>query len=46
MDVVYGGSRYKTFDGNKDGAPPVETSITLNFAEIELITRERANEGF
>jgi len=46
MDVSYGGSRYKTFDGNEDGAPPVETSITLNFSEIELITRERAQEGF
>jgi hypothetical protein len=46
MDVSYGGSRYKTFDGNEDGAPPVETSITLNFSEIELITRERAAEGF
>ena len=46
MDVSYGGSRYKTFDGNEDGAPPVETSISLNFREIELITRERAQEGF
>jgi hypothetical protein len=46
MDVSYGGSRYKTFDGNEDGAPPVETSISLNFSEIELITRERATEGF
>ena len=46
MDVSYGGSRYKTFDGNEDGAPPVETSISLNFKEIELITRERATEGF
>tara|TARA_B100001250_G_C19800252_1_gene790718 strand:+ start:10 stop:1005 length:996 start_codon:yes stop_codon:yes gene_type:complete len=46
MDVKYGGSRYKTFDGNADGAPPVETSITLEFKEIELITRERAEEGF
>ena len=46
MDVKYGGSRYTTFDGNADGAPPVETSITLEFKEIELITRERAVEGF
>ena len=46
MDVKYGGSRYKTFDGNADGAPPVETSIQLTFKEIELITRERATEGF
>ena len=46
MDITYGGSRYTTFDGNEDGAPPVETNITLNFAEIELITRERITEGF
>ena len=49
MDVEYGGSGeagYKTFDGNKDGAPPVETSISLSFKEIELITRERVQEGF
>ena len=46
MDITYGGARYTTFDGNEDGAPPVETNITLNFAEIELITRERIIEGF
>ena len=46
MDIKYGGSRYKTFDGNADGAPPVETSLSLEFKEIELITRERAQEGF
>lgn len=46
MDVTFGGSRYKTFDGNADGAPPVETSMKLTFKEIELITRERAEEGF
>jgi len=46
MNVSYGGSRYKTFDGNEDGAPPVETTITLNFKEMELITKERAQEGF
>ena len=46
MNVSYGGDRYKTFQGQEDGAPPVETSITLNFKEMELITRERINEGF
>ena len=46
MDVTFGGSRYKTFDGNADGAPPVETSMKLTFKEIELITREQAEEGF
>ncbi len=46
MDVDYGGDRYRTFEGNDVGAPPVETTITLQFGEIELITRERAVEGF
>jgi hypothetical protein len=46
MDVTYGGSKYTTYDGNADGAPPVETSIKLTFREIELITRERVEEGF
>ena len=46
MSVQYGGERYKTFPGNEQGAPPVETQITLNFKEMELITRERVFEGF
>ncbi len=46
MNVTYGGDRYKTFDGNEDGAPPVETTPTLNFKEMELITKQRAEEGF
>jgi len=48
MDVTYGGDRYKTFDSSSTdaGAPPVETSIKLQFQEIEMITRERVAEGF
>ena len=46
MDVTYGGERYKTFPGNEKGAPPVETSISLTFKELELISRERIEEGF
>tara|TARA_Y100000004_G_C8610011_1_gene284274 strand:- start:152 stop:499 length:348 start_codon:yes stop_codon:yes gene_type:complete len=46
MNVTYGGDRFKTFDGNEDGAPPVETTMTLNFKEMELITKQRAEEGF
>lgn len=46
MNITYGGDRYKTFDGNEKGAPPVETTITLNFKEMELITKERAEEGY
>ena len=36
----------QTFDGNSDGAPPVETTMTLNFREMELITREKVREGY
>ena len=46
MNVVYGGDRYKTFEPDAEGAQPVETTITLNFKEMELITRERVFEGF
>jgi len=46
MDVEYGGAKYKTFDGNARGAPPVQTSISLTFKEIELITREKVMVGF
>ena len=47
MSVTYGGERYKTYAGiNGDGAPPVETSMSLTFKEIELITRERVHEGY
>jgi hypothetical protein len=44
--VTYGGDRYRTFEANEEGAPPVETSIQANFREIELITRERMAEGY
>ena len=46
MDIDYGGDRYRTFKANGAGAPPTEVTLTLNFGEIELITRERAIEGF
>ena len=47
MQVSYGGDRYKTFDPhNNDGAPPVETTIVLAFKEIEIMHREKINEGF
>ena len=47
MDVTYGGDRYKTFDPhNNEGAPPVETSISLTFQEIEIMHREKVSEGF
>ena len=47
VQVAYGGDRYKTFEPHADdGAPPVETTLTLAFKEIEIITRERIFEGY
>ena len=47
MDVDYGGDRYYTHEYiDNVGAPPTETSITLQFGEIDLVTRERAVDGF
>ena len=47
MTVTYGGDRFKTFTPhNTQGAPVVETSLNLSFKELELITRERALEGY
>ena len=47
MDVDYGGDRYYTHEYiDTVGAPPTETTITLQFGEIDLITRERAVDGF
>ena len=46
VSVAYGGDRFRTFTPNDEGAPPVETQITLNFAELEVITKERVFEGY
>ena len=42
MNVSYGGDRYKAYEGGK----PVVTNLTLNFKELDLITREKAEQGF
>jgi len=46
LQVKYGGTQFQAFEGNEQGAPVVETEITLNFREMETITRERIFEGF
>jgi len=46
MNVTYGGDRYKTFEATGNGAPPIEVAIQLAFKEMDLITREKAAEGF
>ena len=46
LTVKYGGTQFQAFKGNNEGAPLVETEISLQFKEMETITRERAFEGF
>ena len=54
MSVQYGGDRYKAYSpsqterpaGGGEGAPPQRTDLTLNFAEIEIITQEDVDLGF
>ena len=47
MTVTYGCDRYRTFEGELgEGAPPVETSITLAFKEFDFLTREKIVEGY
>ena len=36
----------QAFKGNNEGAPMVQTEISLGFREMETITRERIFEGF
>jgi len=47
MNVTYGGEKFKTHAGiDGDGAPPIDTTLSLTFKELELITREKAAQGF
>ena len=47
MNVSYGGDKFKTHAGiNGDGSPPIDTTLSLTFKELELITKERAAEGY
>ena len=46
MSVKYGSDRYTAYRPDDIGAPPQNTSVTLNFQEVEIVTRERAEKGF
>ena len=39
FSVSYGGEKYATYNPTANGAPPVETTITLAFKELDLVTR-------
>ena len=46
-EVTYGGDQFSTFrqfDG--DGAAPVQISMTLNFTETEIMTKETIAQGY
>ena len=47
-DVKYSGEgKYQTFQGvDGEGAPPMVTEMSLNFQEMEVITKERVAEGY
>ena len=47
MDVKQGGDRYRTFrDDTGEGPPPVETVISLTFKELEILHKDRVEEGY
>ena len=39
VDIKYGGEKFATFRGNKAGAQPVRTDLTLTFRELEIADR-------
>ena len=46
MDVKYGGERFTAYTPNELGAPPQNTTLTLSFDEIEMITQEAVRAGY
>ena len=50
VNFAYGGDRFVAYDETQGmhgyGTPPQRTKLTLNFKEMEIITRERVLQGF
>ena len=47
MSVKYGGGRYSAHvDDGEGSTPPVESEMTLQFQELEIITKTLAKQGF
>ena len=50
MDVQYGAERFTAYEPTEgnfgSGPPPQRTQITLAFSELEIITKERIQEGY
>ena len=44
MKIDYGaGEKFQTFRADETGAPPVQTNVSLEFQELELVDRRRFN---
>ena len=44
MKIDYGGGeRYQTFRPDETGAPPIQTKVSLDFQELELVDKRRFN---
>ena len=43
INIVYGGDKYIAHETTKDGAPPARVQMTLNFRELEIITKDIIN---
>ena len=46
LDIKYGGDRYTAYEEDSRGASPQSTSISMQFNEIEIITKEAALQGY
>jgi hypothetical protein len=50
MDVTYGGDKFAGFRLTQNefgnGSPPTETTVTLTFRELDILTRELVEDGF
>ena len=51
ISVQYGGDRFTAHDTAANhrgaaGSPPTKTILTMEFQELETITRERISEGY
>ena len=50
MDVQYGGDRFTAYESTKSragkGPPPQKSQITLNFSELEILSKAHIQQGY
>ena len=50
MDVQYGADRFTAYESTKSragkGPPPQKSQITLNFSELEILSKAHIQEGY